>query len=125
MPIVFFLFAGLMVKHYFADFVLQPQWMLNAKGRLDVPGGYAHAALHAAGTGIVLAFCGIELVVALAIMAVEAVVHFALDYSKDFYTRHSDVDRNPARYWQLHGLDQLAHQMTYVIIAWVAMSSLG
>jgi LacI family transcriptional regulator len=27
-----------------------------------------------------------------------------------------------ADYWQLHGLDQLAHQMTYVVIAWVAMS---
>ena len=59
MQIVFLMISGLLVKHYLADFVMQPQWMLTAKGRLDAPGGYAHAAVHAVGSGIVLVACGI------------------------------------------------------------------
>ena len=123
MPIIFLMFSGLLVKHYLADFVLQPHWMLSAKGRLDAPGGYAHAAVHAVGSGIVLLACGIGAAMILAVMLAEIVVHFAIDYAKDRYTKASDVDRNPARYWQLHGLDQLAHQMTYVVIAWVTLGA--
>ena len=119
------MFSGLLVKHYLADFVMQPRWMLSAKGRLDAPGGYAHAALHAIGSGIVLAACGVGALTVLVIMAAETVVHFVIDYAKDFFSKRSDVDRNPARYWQLHGLDQLAHQMTYVLIAWYAIGSLA
>ena len=120
MPIVFVLFSALLVKHYLADFVFQPAWMLRGKGSLTAPGGYAHAGLHAGASGVVLAACGIAVATVLAIMAVEFAVHFAIDYAKDRYAKHTDVERNPRHYWQLHGLDQLAHQMTYVAIAWVA-----
>lgn len=125
MPLVFVMISGLLVKHYLADFVLQPKWMLRAKGRLDAPGAYAHAGLHAIGSGIVLILCGIGAATVLAIMIAELVVHFAIDYAKDRITKISDVERNPRQYWQLHGLDQLAHQMTYVVIAWVAIGSVA
>ena len=75
MPLVFVMFSGLLVKHYLADFVFQPQWMLKAKGRLDAPGGYAHAALHGAGSGLVLIACGIGATTVLAIVVAEFVVN--------------------------------------------------
>jgi len=125
MPLVFFLFSALLLKHFLADFVFQPRWMLRAKGRLDAPGGYAHAALHAVLSGLVLIFCGIGAGTILAIVAAELVIHFAIDFGKDRYTKLTDAEHNPRRYWRLHGLDQLAHQMTYVVIAWVALGSLA
>ncbi|WP_223476688.1 DUF3307 domain-containing protein [Oricola indica] len=125
MPLTFLMFSALLLKHYLADFVMQPQWMLKAKGRLDAPGGYAHAAVHGVGSGIVLLACGVGIGITAIIMAAEFVVHFAIDYGKDRISARADVERNPRRYWQLHGLDQLAHQITYVVIAWFAMASLG
>ena len=40
----FLLFVGLELKHYVADYFLQPGWMLAGKGDFRQPGGYAHAA---------------------------------------------------------------------------------
>ena len=50
----FLLFLGLELKHYIADYFLQPAWILNGKGNLRQWGGYAHAALHALLTALVL-----------------------------------------------------------------------
>ena len=38
------------VKHFVADYLLQPGWMLHGKGDLRKPGGYAHAGMHALGS---------------------------------------------------------------------------
>ena len=38
------------VKHFVADYLLQPRWMLYGKGDLRKPGGYAHAGVHALGS---------------------------------------------------------------------------
>jgi hypothetical protein len=125
MPIVFVLFSSLLIKHYLADFVLQPKWMLVGKGRLSAPGGYAHAAVHAAGSGFLLAACGVTGPLVATLMAGELLVHYFIDFAKDRISERSQVEHSPKLYWQLHGLDQLAHQMTYVVITYAAMSSLG
>jgi hypothetical protein len=54
------------------------------------------------------------------IFAVEFVIHYVLDYAKIMYSHGVHVDRHPARFWALHGIDQLAHQLTYAgMIYWV------
>jgi hypothetical protein len=58
-------------------------------------------------------------------MAGELLVHYFIDFAKDRISERSQVEHSPKLYWQLHGLDQLAHQMTYVVITYAAMSSLG
>lgn len=123
MPIVFVLFSTLLIKHYLADFVLQPKWMLASKGQLSAPGGYAHAALHAAGSGLLLGACGVAAPLIGTVMAGELMVHYGIDYAKDRISERSNVERSPQLFWQLHGLDQLAHQMTYVVITYVAAVS--
>lgn len=125
MPFDLIVMTALLVKHYFADFVLQPPWMLSAKGKLAAPGGYAHAGVHAAGSGIVLLVCGVGPTVIAAVMAAEFVVHFAIDFAKDFVTARTNADRSPKTYWRLHGLDQFAHQLTYVAITWAAVASIA
>jgi hypothetical protein len=118
--LLFGLLIGLEIKHFVADYLLQPGWILAGKGDFRKPGGYAHAGVHAALTALLLVIFGTPLALAAAVFAVEFVIHYALDYSKIMYSRGVHVDRQPARFWALHGIDQLAHQLTYAgIIYWV------
>ncbi|MBN9053789.1 MAG: DUF3307 domain-containing protein, partial [Rhizobiales bacterium] len=57
----FLLFIGLELKHYIADYFLQPGWMLGGKGDFRKTGGYAHAGVHAALTALVLLLAGTPL----------------------------------------------------------------
>src|SRR5215207_3419881 len=62
MAVVFFgLLIGLELKHFVADYLMQPGWMLSGKGNIFHPGGYAHAAIHAALSLVVLLLVGTPL----------------------------------------------------------------
>lgn len=126
MLVLFFvLLVGLEVKHYIADYFLQPAWMLVGKGDLRHPGGYAHAGLHAIFSGIVLLVAGTSLPILAALVLAEWVIHYALDYSKIFYSRGVHAETQPARFWALHGIDQLTHQLTYAAMILVVLLSKG
>ena len=60
-----------------------------------------------------------------AIVAAEFVVHYLLDYSKIHYSRGVHVDTAPRRFWGLHGIDQLTHQLTYAVIIYVVIAAKG
>lgn len=119
------LFVGLELKHLVADYFLQPGWMLAGKGDFRKPGGYAHAGLHAALTGVVLLLADVPVQTLALLVIAEFVVHYVLDYSKISYSRGVHADTNPPRFWALHGVDQFAHQLTYAAIIWVALASKG
>jgi len=121
----FLLFIGLELKHYIADYFLQPGWMLGGKGDFRQPGGYAHAAVHAALTALVLLLAGTPLNWLAGIVVAEFVVHYLLDYSKIHYSRGVHVDTQPRRFWSLHGLDQITHQLTYAAIIYLVLLSKG
>jgi hypothetical protein len=116
----FILFIGLELKHYIADYFLQPGWMLAGKGDFRQPGGYVHAAIHAGLSLVVLLLAGTPLGLAALLFAVEFVVHYALDYAKIHYSAGVHIDARPRRFWALHGVDQVLHQLTYAaMIYWV------
>ncbi|WP_421761863.1 DUF3307 domain-containing protein [Devosia sp.] len=121
----FVLLVGLELKHCVADYFLQPGWIIAGKGDLRKPGGYAHAGIHAAMTGVLLLVTATPLMTALLLVLAEFVVHYALDYSKIQYSRGVHAETSPGRFWALHGIDQFAHQLTYAAIICVAMSSRG
>ena len=126
MAVVFFgLLIGLELKHFVADYLMQPGWMLSGKGNIFHPGGYAHAAIHAALSLVVLLLVGTPLGLAVALFAGEFVIHYALDYSKIHYSRGVHVDTQPRRFWSLHGLDQITHQLTYAAIIYAVLVSKG
>jgi hypothetical protein len=123
---VFFgLLIGLEIKHYVADYFLQPGWMLGGKGNIFHPGGYAHAGVHAVLSLIVLVLFGTPVALAAALFAAEFVVHYALDYAKVHYSAGVAVDREPRKFWALHGIDQLTHQLTYAAMIFVALRAQG
>ncbi len=128
MTAVFFgLLLGLEVKHFIADYLLQPGWLLDGKGDLRKPGGYAHAGVHAVFSAIVLLVFATPLWLVAALCVAEFVIHYGLDYAKIHYSRGVEITRDAARYWALHGVDQLLHQLTYaaMIYAVVRIDGLG
>jgi hypothetical protein len=121
----FLLFIGLELKHYIADYFLQPGWMLAGKGDFRQPGGYAHAGIHAVLSAVVLLAAGTPLTTLALLVLAEFVVHYLLDYSKIHYSKGVHVDTLPRRFWILHGVDQITHQLTYAVMIYVVLASLG
>jgi hypothetical protein len=107
------------LKHFVADYLLQYEWMIRGKGSLRMPGGYAHAGIHAAGSVIILIFLGLAPAVIAAFALAEFVVHYALDFSKAHYGDHVSASERPRAFWAFNGLDQFLHHTTYIIMTYL------
>lgn len=105
------------VKHYLADFHWQTPWMLLNKGLYGHPGGLAHAGLHGLLTLPVLVVIApvMPVLFALLILA-EIAVHYHLDWIKARQMTQRGIHENNPVFWRLLGLDQAAHQLTYIAI---------
>lgn len=121
----FILFVGFEIKHYVADYFLQPAWMLGGKGDFRRLGGYAHAGVHVALSAVVLLLAGAPSPILALLAVAEYVVHYALDYAKVRYSRGVHIDTDPRRFWALHGADQLAHQLTYAAMIYAVLDARG
>lgn len=107
----------LSLKHYLIDFLLQPEWMVAQKAKkLTVL--ILHAAMHGAGTFIVLlSFASLEL--AAGISLGEIIIHTAIDYVKSNPKLLGKYKPPTRLFFNLLGLDQLLHYLTYLGIAWL------
>jgi hypothetical protein len=105
----------LQVKHCYADFVLQTYMQTVKKGVWLDPIGISHTLDHVYCTLIVLLlFSFIAPLSAGAILlatAVEGIIHFLVDYTK---VKYGSKDNTKPIFWTQFGLDQLAHQVTYL-----------
>lgn len=120
--LLLFMLFSLQVKHFLADFPLQSKYMLRKTAK---KGWFkpllAHAGVHGGLTWLVLmplvGFSG-----AIIYGAADTVVHFCIDFWKARFTTHHPFQK---QFWNAFGLDQLAHQLTYIAIAFVAMATIG
>lgn len=108
--------AGLQIKHFIADYMLQSPAMIKDKCHLGRPGGYIHAGIHVAGTFPVLLLAGISFSLVWKILLAEFIVHYGTDYAKAAYGSTRRPDMSSGTFWMAHGLDQLAHHLTYTVI---------
>lgn len=110
--------TGLLVKHAIADYGMQTAYMVGNKGRYLHPGGLLHAGLHAVFTTAVLLIFAPGAALFITKIAVgEFLVHYHIDYSKERICSDDTITPTCARFWQIHGFDQLLHALTYVAIA--------
>ncbi|HVX82279.1 MAG: DUF3307 domain-containing protein [Devosia sp.] len=123
--LVLLLLIGFELKHFVADYLLQTGWMIAGKGSLVRPGGYAHAGVHVALSAIVLAVARVPPLAIVELLAAEFVIHYAFDFAKVYYGHGVDPDQDAQRFWALHGLDQLFHQLTYAGMIYFALRALG
>lgn len=108
----------LQAKHVLFDFVFQSDWQVRNKGSYGHPGGLVHAGLHALGTlcvGLGIMMAGvIGPAVAVAMAAADFVIHYHVDWSKAQMSRRMHLTPDRHGFWIAMGLDQAAHQVTYL-----------
>lgn len=107
--------AMFQIKHYLADFHWQTPWMVETKGRYGHPGGLIHAGLHGL-LSVPVLFIMIPSAPAwlAGLVIFETALHYHIDWAKAWLVARRGIDESDSAYWHLLGLDQAAHQMTYL-----------
>ncbi len=115
----------LQLKHVLADFCLQWPFMLIGHARYLHAGRAVHCLVHVVFTGVVLLVMPTPAALIAAIVLVEWVVHFHIDWLKAMHGQATQYDTADRRYWIAFGMDQLAHQLTYIALAWWWLVAIG
>lgn len=113
----------LLTKHLVVDFFLQGPYQYKNKGTFGHPGGILHASLHGLGTLVVFTLCGFgTLSIALALL--DACSHYLIDYTKVQINRRAGWGPTThEQFWWLLGIDQWAHQMIYILMVALAVTT--
>jgi hypothetical protein len=116
MEILIFL-CLLYVKHYLADFVLQTERMVKEKGIYLANGGIDHSGIHALFTFIIsFFFFGFYLAILFSI--IDFITHYHIDWFKMNFGNRDITNR---LFWNHLGLDQLSHNLVYILISFLAL----
>jgi hypothetical protein len=119
---ILLLLLFLQIKHWYADFKIQTYLQTVKKGVWLDPIGISHSADHVLCTLVaLLLFSLIHPLSGLAILIiafVEGILHYIIDFVK---VKYGCKDNTKPQFWNQFGLDQLAHQATYLGIAYILL----
>jgi hypothetical protein len=113
------------IKHFLGDFVLQTAWQVRTKGTYGHIGGIVHSGIHIVASIPALIVLGVAAKAAAAILIVEFLVHYHMDWTKATIDRVYQWGAQSQRYWILFGVDQLVHQLTYLGIVTAAIAGMA
>ena len=109
----------LQIKHWYADFKIQTYMQTVKKGVWLDPIGMSHTVDHIKATLVVLtAFWFIHPISVASIITIallEGIYHYMVDFTK---VKWGCKDNTKPLFWNQFGLDQLAHQLSYLAIVW-------
>lgn len=115
---ILFLILLLQIKHWYADFKIQTYLQTVKKGVWADPIGMSHTGDHIWGTLAALLvfsfFVPVSAVLMLVVAFAEGIAHYIIDYTK---VKYGCKDNTKPLFWNQFGLDQLAHQTCYIIMA--------
>lgn len=121
MDILLLLFL-LQIKHWYADFKIQTYQQTVKKGVWLDPIGMSHSTDHVLCTLVaLLLFNLIHPLSGLTILIIafaEGILHYIIDYIK---VKYGCKDNTKPQFWNQFGLDQFAHQFTYLGIAYILL----
>lgn len=108
----------LQIKHWYVDFVNQSDAEVKSKGIYGSYHGLMHSAKHGVGTFIcTLLISGYTYIVFAVILGIiDFITHYHIDWVKMNY---GNRDITTPAFWNHLGLDQMAHQMIYLFIAFL------
>jgi len=113
-----FLLVLLQIKHWYIDFVNQTMEEVNHKGIYGNLVGIGHSIKHGLATALCVWIAVDDISFAILFGFLDFFIHYHIDFAK-MYWGCRDVTQ-PA-FWNQLGLDQMAHQLTYIgIIAALA-----
>lgn len=107
----------LQIKHLVIDFKFQTMAQVHGKAIYGDVIGMSHSIEHLVGTLFALlpfVFFGVPLTTVCALAIADGVLHYHIDWAK-MNLGNRDI-QNPKFWWHL-GIDQFAHQVTYLGIA--------
>lgn len=107
------------LKHYYADFVIQTYMQTVKKGVWLDPVGISHSCDHVWTTLVALMVFSIFIhpipaITIFFIGLVEGIIHYFIDFTK---VKYGVKDMTKPLFWNQFGMDQIAHQITYIAIA--------
>ena len=112
----------LQIKHWYADFKIQTYMQTVKKGVWLDPIGISHSLDHVWGSLVVLLLFSFVIplppILILIVAFFEGIVHYIIDYIK---VKYGCKDNTKPLFWNQFGLDQLAHQITYLLIVKVLL----
>lgn len=112
----------LQIKHCYADFYLQTYMQTVKKGVWLNPIGISHTLEHMYCSLVALVLFGIFVPMSAFIIVwavlIEGLVHYFVDY---FKVKYGSKDNTKPIFWTQFGLDQLAHQLTYLWMVWILL----
>jgi len=109
----------LQIKHWYADFKIQTYMQTVKKGVWLDPIGVSHTLDHMWCTMLALLvaswFFPISVASIIVVALVEGIYHYMVDFTK---VKFGCKDNTKPLFWNQFGLDQLAHQLSYLAIVW-------
>ena len=108
----------LIIKHTIADYFMQYSWMIKDKGTYGAWGGIAHSGYHGLLTFVVLLLF-VNPDIAFLFGVLDSIIHYHVDYVKSNFWKSKKLTAMDQQYWIAHGVDQLAHLLTYIGIIYI------
>ena len=109
----------LQIKHCYADFYLQTYMQTVKKGVWMDPIGISHTVEHVYSSLAVMLgfswFVSVNPIAVILVAVIEGIVHYLVDFVK---VKYGSKDNTKPIFWTQFGLDQFAHQFTYLWMVW-------
>ena len=116
---VLILLLLLQIKHYYADFAIQTYQQTVRKGIYRDLVGISHSLDHVWASIVALFLFSfihpISLGAMILLPLIEGIIHYHIDWTKVHF---GCKDLTKPVFWNQCGLDQLAHQLTYIGMIW-------
>jgi len=106
--------VALQLKHFYIDFVNQNNDEIKHKGIYGNWKGMKHSAKHGLWTCVLMFAISSYLDYAFVLGVLDFFLHYHTDWIKSKYGEKNASDKT---FWAHFGLDQLVHQLTYILIA--------
>ena len=116
---VLILLLLLQIKHYYADFAIQTYQQTVRKGIYRDLVGISHSLDHVWSSIIALLLFSfihpISPILLVLLPLIEGIIHYHIDWTKVHF---GCKDLTKPVFWNQFGMDQLAHQLTYIGMIW-------
>jgi Protein of unknown function (DUF3307) len=110
---IFLVLFLLQIKHWYIDFVNQSAEEIKRKGTYLDCRGIQHSIKHGTATAVI--FClFISIAGAVLLGLIDFLLHYHIDWAKINITKKYNYTSDNPKFWMWLGLDQLAHQITYL-----------
>jgi hypothetical protein len=120
METLLLLLVLLQVKHCYFDFLNQTQEEIQHKGTYLDWRGVKHSVKQGLGTFIcfIIITGWSNIIFCILIGVLDVLLHYHIDWLKMNY---GNKDIKTKEFWHHFGLDQLAHQLTYVFLIFISL----